>query len=128
MPRRMTMSTRNIEAVKASLRQYGENAKARAKVVVKESADRLYAQVESLAPVDTGYMRDHIRKEFTPAGLGYQVGFRESDFPGGFYPLYVIFGTRTMAARDFLFGPAAVERPRFRAALAEALRNRGKAA
>lgn len=128
MAARMTLSTRNNRAVLANLRQYGERAKERAKVVVQESADRVYNEALSLAPVDTGFMIEHLRQKFTPAGFGYQLGFEESDFTSAgkeFYPVHVIFGTRFMPARDFLFGPAIAERPRFRAELKHALRTQG---
>lgn len=119
---RMTMSTRNTKAVIANLRQYGENAKGRAKVVVEQSAERVYQTAQSLCPVDTGFMKSQMRKELTPAGFGYQVGFREEDFPGPFYPIYTEFGTRFMSAQPCIFPAAEVERPRFRAELKEALR------
>lgn len=121
---RMTMSTRNLEAVKANLRQYGERAKERAKIVVEESADRVYQTAQSLCPVDTGFMKQQMRKEFTPAGFGYQVGFRGEDFPGFFYPIITEFGGRFQMAQPCIFPAAATERPRFRRALVEALRKR----
>src|SRR4051812_11349345 len=93
MARTMSLATRNTSAVIGSLRQYGERAKERAKVVVEESADRAYQTARQNAPVDTGFMVEHLRREFTPAGLGYSVGFRAEDFAAAgkdFYPLYVI--------------------------------------
>jgi HK97 gp10 family phage protein len=117
----MTLSVRNVEAVKANLRQYGEGAKARAKVVVQDSADRLYGTAQQLCPVDTGFMKAHMLKEFTPAGFGYQVGFRGSDFPTPYF-IYQEFGTRFMPAQPCIFPARDLERPRFRRDLAEALR------
>lgn len=127
MAGKMSLATRNTKGVIASLRQYGERAKERAKVVVEESADRVYQTARQNAPVDTGFMVEHLRREFTPAGLGYSVGFRAEDFAAAgkdFYPVFLEFGTRFMAARPFLFPAAALERPRFRRELVEALRTR----
>lgn len=122
MPSRMTMSTRNNRAVISNLRRYDQQVKDRARQVVQASADRVYDMAQSLCPVDTGFMRSHMRKEFTPAGLGYQVGFRERDFPAGFYPLYQEFGTRFMPAQPCIFPAAEAERPRFTNELRQALK------
>lgn len=127
MPSRMTISTRNNRAVIANLKRYSEQARERARVVVQESADRTYNTSKSLAPVDTGFMADHLRKEITPGGYGYQVGFRQGDFTGAgkeFYPVFVLFGTRFMPGRDFLFAPNEGEKARFRQNLRQALRPR----
>lgn len=121
----MAISVRNVEGTKAFLRQYGERAKARAKVVVENSAERSYQTSYALAPKLTGFMANHLLKEFTPSGFGYRLGFRESDFTAAgkeLYPRFVIWGTRFMAGRDFLFAPFEAEKPRFRAELKEALR------
>jgi hypothetical protein len=127
----LTLGVRNIEAVKANLRQYGEQAKENARSAAQASADRLYEASQALCPVDSGFMKEHERKEMTPAGYGYRVGFQESDFTGAgreFYPLFVIFGTRFMAGRDFLFAPAAAEQVTFRRELKAALSPRGRKA
>lgn len=122
---RLTLATRNVSAVISNMRRYGERAKERCKVVNAESMERVYATSQENCPVASGYMKEHERKELTPKGFGYSVGFDASDFPGNFYPPYVIFGTRFMPGRDILFSAAANERPRYRRELREALRTKG---
>ena len=74
--------------------------------VVRDSGIDAYSRVYQDCPVDSGFMRDHIALVFTRDGLAWQLGWDETDFfeeglP--FYPIFVIFGTRFMAARDVLF-------------------------
>jgi HK97 gp10 family phage protein len=128
MAGRMTLSTRNLEAVKANLRQYEVRARERAKVVASDSMERVYQTQQALCPVDKGFMKDAVRKELTPAGFGYQVGWQESDFAAAglpFYALHQEFGTRFQSAQPSLFPAIEAERPRFRAELVLALRARG---
>lgn len=128
---RMALSTRNLEGVKATLRQYGAGARERAQVVVQQSMERTYGTAQELCPVDTGFMKQAMRAELTPNGLGYQVGFEAGDFTGAgkdFYPVFTEFGTRFMPAQPCIFPAAEAERPRFREALREALRPRRPAA
>lgn len=74
--------------------------------VVRDAGVDCYIRVHRDCPVDTGFMRDHIALVFTRDGLAWQIGWDETEFfeeglP--FYPIFVIFGTRFMAARDVLF-------------------------
>lgn len=87
-------------------------------------------------PVDTWFMHDHVRLEFTGDRLGYEVGWLDADFAEAglpFYPIYQEFGTSKMRAQPSLF-PAYREaeasfrpavRDLMRHALARALRRRG---
>jgi HK97 gp10 family phage protein len=58
------------------------------------AADEIVRLAKVYAPVDTGYMRDHIQK----------VGFGTTwaALSEAFYSMYVEFGTRFMAARPFM--------------------------
>jgi hypothetical protein len=63
------------------------------------------------APRDTGFMRGAVDKAMVRAPLGFEVGWRESDFVSvglPFYPVYQEFGTVKMRAQPTL-GPIARE-------------------
>jgi len=126
-----TLSTKNTAQVQNMLRRYGQVAIVRAKAVVQQSADRTFAMAQDLCPRDTGFMAEHMRKDVSESGLAYEVGFREEDFTAAgkdFYPVHQEFGTSKMAAQPCIFPAAAAERPRFKRALADALRpSRGAA-
>jgi hypothetical protein len=131
----MTLSTRNLQAVKANLKQYDKGVRERAKVVVLESLERTFAIAQSLAPRETHYMAEHMRAELTLHGFGYEVGYEQSDFVGRlnpvsgvriteFYPLFQEFGTMLQPGTPHIFPARDQERPRFRRELARAMKVR----
>ena len=67
-------------------------------------------------------MASQTRADYSPEGLTYTVGYRASDFPGTFYPPYVILGTSRMAANDFLFNVHEMMAPQTTQAIGDALR------
>lgn len=76
---------------------------------MRESAQRaaelLVQVVQQICAVDTGFMRDHVRTWFSPTGLVFEGGWDAADFFGAglaFYPWFVEFGTRHMAAQPAL--------------------------
>lgn len=78
----------------------------------------------------TGRMYDRLRLTIPSDGLTFEVGWKERDFPANrFYPIFVVFGTRFMAARDPLFPARDKDRPYFRRDLAALLSDaaRGRA-
>ena len=84
----------------------------RVQVDVRDAVQRFGVDVRvlarDLAPVDTGFMREQIRDEYSPEGLTVQVGYREEDFTAKglpFYAPYQEYGTVYMAAQPHI-GPA----------------------
>lgn len=69
------------------------------KTVVKFNGSRLQAGGQRKAPVDTGFMKQHIDLEICDNGLTAKVT------PTAEYAAYVEFGTRFMKAQPFM-GPA----------------------
>ncbi len=122
----LTLSTRNLSGLAARFRAYDRRFVGAVKRSVRRNADQLLDEAWHACPVDTGYMRDHIRVLITDDGLAYEVGWREEDFldeHGAFYPLYVIFGTVHMAGRDFFFPLARQQRAKFRRELRRSWRS-----
>jgi len=62
----------------------------------RDLADKMVQEMQGLAPVDTGYLRDHIMSQDEGDGRASVVS--EAD-----YSVYVEFGTRHMAAQPFFF-------------------------
>lgn len=143
MPGRLTLSTRNLNAVIAGLRQYERESIGRAQVATTQYLERLYNTAQLLCPVASGYQKEHMRAELTPNGLGCQLGFEESDFVGQTnpatgevitYPYFITneFGNAdgTHPAQPCIFPARAQEEPRYLRDLKEAIRprRRGRAA
>lgn len=129
---KLTLGIKNLEALKANLRQYSVEAGKRARQVVINSGQRQYERTYELCPILTGHMRDNIQLLYTFDDLSYQIGWLESDFVGAnnihtgepirtFYPIYQEFGTTRHPAHPCLFPARDEERPRFREDLARAL-------
>jgi HK97 gp10 family phage protein len=120
-----------VDALVARFERGGKAAREAILRVVGESAARLHQRTVDLAPKRSGYMAEHVRTDFSRSGLSFETGWDASDFLGTidehgrerpFYPLYVEFGTRHMAAQPSLSIAYAEEEPLFKAELSEALR------
>lgn len=113
-------SSLRIVRKSSQLKQYTAKVQTRVPEVVQASADRVYNMAQSLTAVESGETRSKMRKEVS--GNRYRVGFYKSDFPEGFVPLYLEFGTREMSAQPIIIPTAEAERPRFRQACKQALK------
>lgn len=90
-----------------------------------ETALETQAIAFELCPVDTGFMRDHITVVTSPNNQVFEIGWQASDFFDAglaFYPMFVVLGTRFMAARDPLTPAYAQTKPRYEQAVADAMR------
>jgi HK97 gp10 family phage protein len=129
----MTVGTRNRRALAANFQAADARAQRAARKIVVKYADKQFRLTRELAPVDTGFLRSHIRQRISDDGLAYEIGVREEDFEGAgkpFYPVYLEFGTRFMHARPFIFPARDKIAPEFRRALGQelsaAIRRRGR--
>lgn len=105
MAGRLELSVRNSTAVVANIYAADRMIKHELADAVKDTAEYVRAQTYRMAAVDTSFMRDHIRIFTTPKSLVYEVGWDVLDFVGegkAFYPFFVEFGTRNMAAQPAL--------------------------
>lgn len=132
MALRMTVGTRGLAGLAANFQAADARTQRRSREVVAKYAERQFRLTRELAPVDTGFLRSHIRKRISDDGLAYEVGVREDDFDDAgkpFYPVYLEFGTRFMAARPFIFPARDKVYPEFKRALrselSAAIRRRG---
>lgn len=99
---------RNLDALVANFYAGDAAVQEAMRDVVAEAANDIGALAAMLAPVDTGFMSDHVKERFTPSGLGFEVGWDAADFfeaGHAFYPFFQEFGTRFMPAQPSL-GPA----------------------
>lgn len=122
---RMTLSTRALSGLAGRFRVAEKSAHRAVRRVVKQTGEAAFSQAYADAPKDTTFMVSHLRLAFVRDGLAYELGFREEDFTAAglaFYPVYVIFGTRYMPARDFLFPANRDAQREFRGELLAALR------
>lgn len=127
MAGKIGFSVRNTRGLIANLRQYEAASVARAKMVSENSMERVYATQQSLVAVDTGFMKNATRKELSPSGLAYRVGWNAQDFPGYPYFFVVEFGGRFQTAQPSLLPAFEMEKPRYLAEMREAIRPRGRA-
>lgn len=124
--RALTLSTKNLRGLAARFRAADRQLQGAVKRAVKRNGEQLLDAAWHASPVDTGYMRDHLRLDLADGGLTYEVGWRESDFTDeglAFYPVYVIFGTVKMPARDFFFPLRDAQDAKFRAEVRRAIQN-----
>jgi HK97 gp10 family phage protein len=120
MALRMTVGTRNIRALAANFSAADARVQRSARQLVAKYAEKQFRLTRELAPVDTGFLRSHIRKRVSDDGLAYEVGVREEDFADAgkaFYAQFLEFGTRFMSARPFIFPARDAVVPEFRRAL-----------
>lgn len=117
MASRLTLSVQNTGALAARFARNVPVAIAEVRRLIEENAEYEYRLVYGDCPVDTGFMRAHIVVFFDSDGLSYQLGWVHTDFGTAaglpFYPPFVIYGTRFMAGRDFLFPNHMLARARF---------------
>lgn len=100
---RMQLSIRNVSAVIANIKASDVRIQRTVRKHVKRVGEDVFAVAYSLCPVDTGFMQDHLTLQFTPKGLGFEVGWIEDDFRLAglpFYPPFVVFGTVNQAPQD----------------------------
>jgi HK97 gp10 family phage protein len=116
----LELSVRNASAVIANVQQFDARAREEIRALVQQYAEATRTLVRDLAPVDRGYMHDHVRVRYSPEGFAFEVGWDAADFLGeglAFYPFFQEFGTRFMPPQPSL-GPAwAVMGPQFQLAL-----------
>jgi HK97 gp10 family phage protein len=120
----MTVSTRNLRALVANLYAGDQRAQKALRRTVKKYGNKQWRLSRELAPVDTGFLRKHIRLRFSDDGLVYEVGVLEKDYREAglpFYAIYQEFGTRFMSAQPFIFPARDQTYPEFRSALSKDL-------
>jgi HK97 gp10 family phage protein len=115
---RFELGIRNLDGLIANLYKIDPFMQDAFREAAVEAANDTAALTSMLAPVDTGFMSEHVAQHFTPSGFGFEVGWDAADFfEAGlaFYPFYQEFGTRKMSPQPSL-GPAWDEiRPQYEA-------------
>lgn len=102
------LGIRNLSGLVANFRAVDETLQADIRALVLETAIETRDLTEILAAKRTGFMAEHLLFWLTNSGLGFEVGWDATDFLDAgyaFYPFFVEFGTRYMAAQPAL-GPA----------------------
>lgn len=101
----MDLSFKNTAAVVGNFYAFDADVQAALIHLVREAGEFCRELAFYLSPVDTTFMRNHLRVMFGPKGYSFEVGWLEEDFLSvglAFYPLYQEFGTRYMAAQPSL--------------------------
>jgi hypothetical protein len=138
---RIAFTVRTPRQAVARLQRVGVSMLDAIKTEVEASKERVYLAALPDVPVKSGYMRDTLRRESDEDGLGYAVGWSAADYPSGgkrytyatssailasakppvvpagFYPGFVVLGTRFKAGRDPITPALEAERPVFFRAL-----------
>lgn len=115
-----TVSTTNTVATQVRLLRFGTTSTREVVREVRRSAHRIQTRAYQLAPVRTGWLRDHIKVAFSRDNLAYEVGWDSRDFEGQTnywgepidspYFAYTEFGTVKMSPRPCLFPAVREER------------------
>ncbi|HYC50691.1 MAG TPA: hypothetical protein VEB19_06210 [Gemmatimonadaceae bacterium] len=106
---RLSFGFRDVRGLVANFHQADVRAQREIRRAVKDAGDFFLDLGYFLAPVDSSWMRDHLRARYSDDGLVFEGGYRSEDFVGRtgydgreiteFYPPLVEDGTRKMAAQ-----------------------------
>lgn len=95
----MGWDTSDLDKLAADLAQAGPKAETLAKAVVRKTGFDTVAGAQTVAPVDTGNLKNSIGVDFDPDGLGFEAG------PTANYGHFVEYGTSRMSPQPYM-GPA----------------------
>jgi HK97 gp10 family phage protein len=101
----MELSVRNESGLAANFYAAERDVVEAMRAAAERAAELVQQVVQMTCAVDTGFMRDHVRVYRSPNGLVWEVGWDATDFFNAglaFYPWFVEFGTRFMAAQPSL--------------------------
>lgn len=90
----VAISQQNLREVEARLREKGQEFFKAAKVALEECVDEIVADAKSRSPVDTGKLRDSIRKEKEQNGMAFKIHVDAQNSKGEAYGQYVEFSPR----------------------------------
>lgn len=102
---KLELSVRNESAIAANFFAADVEIYAAFQAAATSASELLREVVQATCAVDTGFMRDHVRIWRSPTGLAWEVGWDAGDFFNAglaFYPFFVEYGTRYMAAQPSL--------------------------
>jgi hypothetical protein len=123
---RPKVTVAGTQALIANLRAKNAGYQRAARAVVKAYGEEMRGQLSRRSPVDLGNMRDLAEVRFSEGGLTFQAGWWRETFTAHelrWYIPYVLFGTSRRAATPVHTAAEAAVLPRFRAALAQVLRD-----
>jgi HK97 gp10 family phage protein len=92
----VSVDVSGIDEVTTNLQGISDKVKSFVSTFPGQVADEMVQKMQAIAPVDTGYLRDHIVSE--DSGDGRATVTSEAE-----YSIYVEFGTRFMSAQPFFF-------------------------
>jgi hypothetical protein len=111
----ITLTTRNAAGTIARVYSAYPPIRAAMQEVVEKWAAETIRIVQETCAKDTWFMHDHARYVLSKDRLAYEAGWFNEDFAAAghrFYPIFVEFGTRFMAAQPSLFPANEMVRPR----------------
>lgn len=120
-----SLEVRGITGLIANVRAFDRVAGREIRSAVKQGAKDTADLTRQLCPVDTGFMREHVRDDLSPDGLTYTVGWKAEEFAAAglpFYPPYVQHGTSVSPAQPSLFPAFEAMRPHVEQDVGDALR------
>lgn len=112
----LTLSTRDSRAIVGNFYAADQYIQKEIQRVVKKYGRMQHDETYRRTPKRTHFMANNIHLHFSDNYTVYEVGWRERDFlmaGKNFYPLFVEFGTRFMAAQSPLFRSKEVVHPQF---------------
>jgi len=120
----LTFDTSQLSAVVANFYSAEREVVRAAQDLVRRTGDAMKEIAQTISPVDTGFMRDHIRARYTEQGLAVSVGWLAEDFEEAglqFYPPYVELGTSRQGAQPTIWPAYDEVAPQFEQELSDLL-------
>jgi HK97 gp10 family phage protein len=102
----LTFDTSQLSALVANFYAADEEIQSEALRLVESAGDAMVEVAQGISPVDTGFMRDHIKKRVTERGYAVSIGWEAEDFESAglqFYPPFVELGTSRMPAQPTIW-------------------------
>jgi HK97 gp10 family phage protein len=100
-----SLEVRGATGLIANVRAFDRDCGMEIREAVARGGRETKELTQQFCPVDTGFMRDHVRDDYSPDGLTFTVGWKAEEFAAAglpFYPPYVELGTSLMDAQPSL--------------------------
>jgi hypothetical protein len=135
---RTTITVRRAPGAVSALRSLGPAAEREIRALLRQFAEEIRTRTQNLAPIDTGFMREHVEVRYSDDGLTAFIGWWTDVFlAAGLAPYFVYqeLGFRHHSTGQFIqnpsLGPATrAVLPQYIRALAQAvqraMRSRGR--
>jgi HK97 gp10 family phage protein len=121
---KLDFDTSQVSALAANFYAADREVTRAAQDLIERSGDAMIEIAQTICPVDTAFMRNHIKKRVTERGMAVSIGWEATDFEEAglqFYPPFVELGTSRAGAQPTIWPAYDEVVPQFEQELSELL-------